>query len=140
MLNSDIPISRNNRAMLVRLMDLAQADPEVSRWLAGAVRECQEGGNLAAALGLDGAHAIRDRDYWLCQAARLLAGPNRSDWAIAGDLLAAIRRFERNTLPKLRRGHSVELSELETELSKAFNSGARMLRSQKRIREVIADE
>lgn len=103
----------------------------LKRFLCGA---CD---TLEVALRLTGANRAAARDRALLGAAALLAAPGEPPWRLAQRLEYAIRRFEADTLPLIRRGDKRSLSALDNALLAAFQAGARPLRSARRLYDLL---
>ena len=84
------------------------------------------------------ASPTRERHGAILRAADLL-DPHGEDsrWALAGRLEAAIKRFDRETLPAIRRGLNRDLTPLEIELQTAFGAGAVMIKTRRRLHDLL---
>lgn len=115
--------------------------PETLAWLREGLRRYLQGeADLEVALRLTGAARIAARNRALLQATKILDdGRGLTPWKLAGDLEMAITRFESDVLPRVRRGDLGGLSPLNRSLHTAFQSGARTLRSRRRLYEILVD-
>jgi hypothetical protein len=110
--------------------------PEILAWISESMRRHLAGDDLEEAFRLDRASRLRQRNRALLAAAEALddgSGP----WATAGRLEAAIRRFESRLLPLLRRDPSMALPPLDEALCRAFDTGSRLPRTQRKIYELL---
>jgi hypothetical protein len=129
----------NPQTLLRKLQALASADPVVSAWLSHGVTRYRSGERLDVALGLTGAAAVNARNQALLDAAADLDEPGLSRWALAGRLEDSIKHFETLVLPRIRRGAQIPLSPLQGSLMAALSSGASMLRSRRRLFDLLTD-
>lgn len=125
---------------LQRLIEIAQEhDPDLALWLHGGIARWRNGTSLDAALGLQSSDMRRARDLALREAARCIdpdGGMPR--WAVAGLLASALRSFESTTWLRYKdAAEQPTLSPLKQALWAAFRSGARPIRSQRKLFEIL---
>ena len=111
-------------------------DSSVSTWLASGFQRHLGGADLVAALHLDRASLVRQRNTALIDAANLLddgCGP----WKLAGKLAAAIKRFEMRFLPCFSENKTPPSSEIEKALLRAFSTGQRVTKTQRKLYELL---
>ncbi len=98
-------------------------DREVCDWLQrGLVEYLAGAGELDQCLRLDRASLIRQRNQWLFEAASLLddgSGP----WPLAGRLADAIRHYQNQIAPLVRRNPFYPLGDIDRALYGAFSAG-----------------
>jgi hypothetical protein len=125
---------------LAQAVVAGQWPPEALPWLQGGLRAYLAGGQpLEDALGLTRPNRVKVRNAALMRAARILDdGRGRPPWELAGLLEQAIRRFEGDTLKRIRAGTAMELSPLNSALAEAWGGGARPLRSRRRLYDLLA--
>ena len=110
--------------------------PEILAWISESMRRHLAGDDLEAAFRLDRASRLRQRNRALLAAAAALddgSGP----WATAGRLAAAIRRHEARVWPLLRRDPLMALPPIDAALRRAFDTGQRLPRTQRKIYELL---
>lgn len=91
-----------------------------------------------AAVRLGSGHAVRRRNRALKEAAELLrTDGTRSTWELAGHLEGAIAYFEETAWPRVRDQAAPDLTPLQTALFRVFSSGARVIRTQRRLVEIL---
>ena len=112
---------------------------EAAVWLRSGLRRWLRGdADLAVALQLTrGAHQV-SRNRALLDAASILAdGRDLSAWVLSGLLHQALTRFEGGLLVQINRGINAPLSPLNECLFNAWRSGARPLRSRRRLYDLL---
>ena len=122
------------------LLHLATGQPvrhaDLQAWAAGALRQIAHGADAAAALRLDRAQRVRQRDRHLHTAWLLLASGGDSDWQVAAKLEKAISRYECGMHQRYLAGADIEPgNELDAALHSAFCCGAGMMRCQRKLYE-----
>ncbi len=124
---------------LQQLRELARDVPEVSQWLEDGLQRWKENGEpLDRALALAGARAKIERNRALIQAARLLDPEQQhTAWKLAGLLEFSIRRFESLVWPRDKVSGKTQLSPIDHALYQAFISGAEMIRTQRKLFDLI---
>ncbi|WP_374279199.1 hypothetical protein [Azonexus sp.] len=128
--------------MSIELAERAAAgklDPEVIAWLSSGLRAYIDGRerSLETALSLDLSRRVRERNDALIEAAKILSRQSTSPWATAGLLARAICNFETNVLPSDQLRNSKNMTALNTHLLRAFNTGVRIPRTQRKIYDLI---
>jgi hypothetical protein len=113
--------------------------PGALAWLRAGMRRFLRGdASLDVALQLTGARRVATRNAALLRAATLLAaGTEVSDWNQAAQLAGAIKRFESVILPRWRRDEAMYLCDVDAALLAAHQSGARKLRSPRRLYDLL---
>ena len=100
-----------------------QFDDDVLEWIATGLAQFLAGnGELLQCLRLDRASLIRQRNQWLFEAASLLddgSGP----WPLAGRLADAIRHYQNQIAPLVRRNPFYPLGDIDRALYGAFSAG-----------------
>jgi hypothetical protein len=76
-------------------------------------------------------HQIRNRA--LSNAAEILSADDPGAWRIAERLCAAVLRFETRIKPRLDAGAAIDLAPVDRQLHRAFLSGIRVPRTQRRL-------
>lgn len=85
-----------------------------------------------------GADPLRERNRALVDAVEALDPEGRlSAWDAAELLSRAVRRFETCVLPRIQAGAVLNLPPSDEALQKAFASGARVMRSRRRLYELL---
>lgn len=114
--------------------------PGALEWLrAGLARYLAGNAPLDVALSLTGGRRLAARNRALRDAAAALDPDlTLSDWELSGRLECAIRRFESVALAQINRGQLVVLSTPDEFLLAAFQSGARPMRSRRRLYELLS--
>lgn len=88
--------------------------------------------------GTDRTARVRARNRALLEAAEALALDNPCTWILAQRLERAIQRFSTRVWPLLRAGaHRGELSPADAALYRAFLTGARVPRTQRRLYDLL---
>lgn len=113
--------------------------PAALAWLRDGFRRFTQGdAPLEVALQLTGGNKIAARNRALLQAADLLDdGVGLPPWKLSKLLRAAILRFESVMVARERRGDSLVLSPIDAAIADARNSGAKMLRSRRRLYDLL---
>lgn len=109
-------------------------------WLAAGLRRYLRGeADLETALQLGAASRVRARNAALVRAARLLVDDpdTTSAWELAGHLERAVSNYEAVFLPRLRRDPATALPDWAQAIRQAFDSGARPLRSRRRLYDIL---
>ena len=116
---------------VITALQSGQPLPEPDRLeLAKALDRYQRG----EAFTFAGAARIRERNKALIAAADTLPG---TPWTKAGTLERAVHYFERRVWPRVKSDDDPSLTGIHAHLFRAFKSGARPLRSRRRIYELI---
>ena len=85
-----------------------------------------------------GSDPLRERNAALVEAVAALDPDGElSPWDAAEVLRKAIRRYEVIVLPRIRSGADMDLPPSDQALQKAFASGARVMRSRRRLYELL---
>lgn len=108
--------------------------PEVTQWISEAMRRHLAGDDLDRALSLDRASRLRERNQFLREAAVLLGS---DPWAVAGQLAAAVRRFECQIKPLIERDPGRRLAPIDAAIRRAFDTGQRIPATQRNLYELI---
>jgi len=119
----------------------SELPPGAGEWLRAGLRRFLRGDSpsLEVALSLTGGSRIAARNRALRDAAAALdPEPRLSAWELSGRLECAIRRFESVALVQINRGQPVVLSTPDEFLLAAFQSGARPMRSRRRLYELLS--
>jgi len=120
------------------LRELAKANPKLSQWLEDGIQRWRGGEQLDRALALAGAGAKIERNRALLRAARLLDPENEySTWYLAGLLEFSIKRFESLIQPQIEAGTKKNLSPVDLAIHQAFLSGTEMIRSQRKLFDLL---
>lgn len=128
------------RVLLTRVERLvAEAgDPQTARWFSRGLALWRGGEPLESSLGLSGPMAVRTRNELLREAARHLDDCETSSiWSAAGRLADRIARFEARVLPRIRAGLPAQLDRTDQSIMGALMSGSAMLRSRRRLYDVL---
>ncbi|MDP2172006.1 MAG: hypothetical protein Q8J96_16480 [Rhodocyclaceae bacterium] len=114
-------------------------DSDAVAWLVSGLRRWARGEPLEAALGLNHAGRMRRRNIELRAAAEVLrAGRDVSDWDLAGELAARLRRFSSGKLPRYyRTGDVSTFDAVERHLLAAALTGAPTTNSKKNLYRII---
>lgn len=95
---------------------------------------------LELALKLTGGCRIAARNRALLRAASVLdAGRALSAWELAGELSDRLTRFQSGALVLIRRGTTMHLEQVDDALLEAFQTGAKPLRSRRRLFELLTN-
>ena len=86
---------------------------------------------------LDRVARRKARDAALLECARVLAADDRGPWTVAERLEAAIKRFDGRVWPRLRAGMPCDLGPCDMALHRAFLSGERIPRTQRRLYDLL---
>lgn len=109
---------------LARRAAAGDFSPEVAHWITEALRRHMEAGEpLEAALGLDRASRLRQRNESLRQAAAQLATGATSAWDLALRLAGAVARYKGRVRPLLEAGHQVQMTPVDEAIHAAFATG-----------------
>lgn len=113
--------------------------PTALGWLRDGFKRFTRGdASLEVALQLTAGSKIAARNRALQRAADLLNdGGDRSPWELSELLQKAVLRFEAVMVGRSRRGDSLALSPIDAAIADARNSGARMLRSRRRLYDLL---
>ncbi len=79
------------------------------------------------------------RDAALRECARVLAGDDPGPWVVAERLEAAVHRFEGRVWPRLRAGMPCDLAPSDAALHRAFLTGERIPRTQRRLYDLLTN-
>lgn len=102
---------------------------EVRAWLQQAMVDCLSG----CPLTITAADRLTARNRAISKAAALL-DTGGSTWDTAGRLAREIKRFESDVLPRVRRGSSIPLTDVQAHLLAAHEAAeGRLLRSRERL-------
>ena len=88
---------------------------------------------------LDRVARRKARDAALLECARVLAADDPGPWAVAKRLEAAIKRFDGRVWPRLRGGMPCDLGPCDMALHRAFLSGERIPKTQRRLYDLLTD-
>lgn len=124
------------RAVLHSLADDKPLPAGSAEWLLNGLTKHCKGEPLESALALTPANRTKARNNALMAAADSL-GATDSQWHRAILLQKAIARFESRIWPKIRYETDPDLPPIDAALFRAFTSGARPLRSARRLYELI---
>lgn len=91
----------------------------------------------AATQRLDRVARRKARDAALRDCARVLGADDPGPWVVAERLEAGIHRFECRVWPRLRAGMPCDLAPLDLALRRAFLSGERVPRTQRRLYDLL---
>lgn len=119
------------------LRNAARSLPEAERgWLHCALEKIAQGEPPADALRLTHADRVRSRDAALLEAAEAL-GDTDNLWQKAQQLEKAIRRFESRVWPRIAHRTSPDLPPIDAALFRAFKTGARPIRSARKLWDLL---
>lgn len=124
------------RIVLFSLADSKPLPPSSAGWLLDGLSKHAMGEPLEDALSLTPCDRIRTRNHALMDAADCL-GAADSQWHRALLLQRAVARFESRVWPRLRLETVPDLPPLDAALFRAFISGARQIRSARRLYDII---
>ena len=80
---------------------------------------------------------IKARDNALCDAAAVLGVDSPGAWVLAARLEAAVARFDARIWPRLRAGVQCDLAPSDAALHRAFLTGERVPRTQRRLYDLL---
>lgn len=121
---------------LARRAAAGDLSPVVAEWITSGLSRFLAGDDLAVALQLDRASLLRQRTRALQDAAALLDEGDGA-WAIAGRLAAAVSRYKSRIQPLLQRNPEYQVGAIDTALRRAFDTGAPIPSSKRRLYDVI---
>lgn len=122
---------------LARRAAEGQHDAAVREWVSEACRRILAGDPPDQAFRLTSGDRLRARNAALTDAARLL--DTGETWATAGRVATAIHRFEARIAPSLQRDPNHHIDQIDQALRRAFATGCRIPRTQRRLYDVLSD-
>ncbi len=118
------------------LLRLACGEPVTQ---ADALSVLHQGIDRADVQRLDRVARRKARDSALLECGALLGADRPGPWAVAERLEAAIKRFESRVWPQLRAGIVRQLGPVDAALHRAFLTGERIPRTQRRLYDLLTE-